>query len=324
MAGNYGKLTGRDDVIFQSYYILEPPVVDQQSYNDLGNLTKYFHKVYIHNAEGAGYEKRFRNQPNIYKLRSPQIRNGIIESIWNQKDREFLVLINANKMKSPLVQLSRKRGSFGFKVTINSDPGTKNIELYSERIRAAVELKKLGDIDLYGYGWDLSLSQISGNIPAAPFSFPWLYLRHRKTLNSSYKGTVKSKHETLGKYKFCICFENAIMPGWITEKIFDCLYVGTVPVYLGAPDIEENVPKECFIDMRNFKDYAGLYNYLKSLSDKDIDSFREAGREFLSSEKFRLFSKERFVDQLEKDLFEVLKAHDINLVGLKGEDKIAG
>ncbi|MCL1721757.1 glycosyltransferase family 10, partial [Vibrio parahaemolyticus] len=51
----------------------------------------------------------------------------------------------------------------------------------------------------------------------------------------SYKGSVESKTHTLKNYKFCICFENAQMiEGYITEKIFDCFFSATVPIYWGA------------------------------------------------------------------------------------------
>jgi hypothetical protein len=42
---------------------------------------------------------------------------------------------------------------------------------------------------------------------------------------------VDSKKNTLEKYKFSICYENARdIPGYITEKIFDCFFAGCVPI----------------------------------------------------------------------------------------------
>ncbi len=96
------------------------------------------------------------------------------------------------------------------------------------------------------------------------------------------------------------------MPGYITEKIFDCFFAGTIPIYLGAPDIEKYIPKDCFIDRRNFAGYGELYTYLQSLTAKDIASFRDAAREYLSSEQYRPFTKENFAAQFEADLLETL------------------
>jgi hypothetical protein len=63
----------------------------------------------------------------------------------------------------------------------------------------------------------------------------------------------------LEKYKFSICYENARdTPGYITEKIFDCFFAGCVPIYWGANNITDHIPKECFIDKRDFEDYKVL------------------------------------------------------------------
>ncbi len=111
-----------------------------------------------------------------------------------------------------------------------------------------------------------------------------------------YRGPAASKSETLGQYTFALCFENMVLKGWITEKIFDCFFVGTIPIYWGAPDIGEHVPPECFIDMRRFASYQELRSYLKSLSKKDIQEYKDNAREYLKSPQFRPFTKEAFVE----------------------------
>ena len=68
-------------------------------------------------------------------------------------------------------------------------------------------------------------------------------------------------------------------------------------MYWGAPDIEQHIPKECFIDMRQFANYAELRSCLKSISPSEIQGYRESARKFLSSEQFRPFSKEVFVER---------------------------
>ena len=46
----------------------------------------------------------------------------------------------------------------------------------------------------------------------------------------------------LAKYKFIIAFENAVCPDYVTEKLWKALQVGAVPIYLGAPNVEEYLP----------------------------------------------------------------------------------
>jgi alpha(1,3/1,4) fucosyltransferase len=319
LISNYRELSKRGEVYLQSFYILEPPVVDPYLYSEIDSLTRYFDKVYVHNTQGVGYEKHFGHQSNLRKFFWPQLENGVIEPLWNNKDRGFLTMISSNKTASPYLQVSRGQNPIGFKISLNKNPGLKDSELYSERIRALAALQGLGTVDLYGYGWDISLYQILRKMPYSQ-SFPYMYWKNRKALRAIYKGAVKSKYETLSRYKFSLCFENMAMPGFITEKIFDCFFVGTIPIYLGAPDVENYMPKSCFIDMRDFDNYAELHSYLSNLSDEDISSFRMAVREYLSSAEYQPFTRERFVEQFEVDLMETLKRNGVNLLGLRVPD----
>lgn len=52
----------------------------------------------------------------------------------------------------------------------------------------------------------------------------------------------KSKIETIGKYKFVLAFENSSEKDYVSEKIFHVLHVGSVPVYMGAPNIDDFLP----------------------------------------------------------------------------------
>ena len=53
--------------------------------------------------------------------------------------------------------------------------------------------------------------------------------RHRNNIGHF----VADKHEWLQNYKFNLCFENAIFPGYLTEKLFDAYNAGCVPIYWG-------------------------------------------------------------------------------------------
>ena len=72
-------------------------------------------------------------------------------------------------------------------------------------------------------------------------------------MSSVYRGSVLVKKDVIRRYRFCICYENAHgLPGYITEKIFDCLVAGVVPVYLGWDGIRDYVPEDTFIDKKPF------------------------------------------------------------------------
>lgn len=74
-----------------------------------------------------------------------------------------------------------------------------------------------------------------------------------------------SKMELYGHYKFVIAFENACAEDYVTEKFFDPLLVGAVPVYWGAPNIGDYAPGDnCFVDVREFQSPYDLALHLKT------------------------------------------------------------
>jgi hypothetical protein len=84
-----------------------------------------------------------------------------------------------------------------------------------------------------------------------------------------------TKFETIAAYQFTLAFENAIAPDYVTEKFFDPLIVGSVPVYLGAPNVAEFAPGErCYIDASNFESPRALAEYLLHLHANDA-AYRE-------------------------------------------------
>ena len=75
------------------------------------------------------------------------------------------------------------------------------------------------------------------------------------------------KLDTMARYKFTVAFENASETDYVTEKFYDPLIVGSIPVYLGAPNIEEFSPGEkCFINVSDFDGPESLSRFLLDLS----------------------------------------------------------
>lgn len=79
-----------------------------------------------------------------------------------------------------------------------------------------------------------------------------------------------SKIDLIAGYKFTLAFENSISVDYVTEKFFDPLIAGSVPVYLGAPNIEQFAPGDhCFINTADFPEPRQLAAYLLALHQDD-------------------------------------------------------
>lgn len=76
----------------------------------------------------------------------------------------------------------------------------------------------------------------------------------------------QTKLETIARYRFTLAFENSIARDNVTEKFYDPLCVGSVPVYLGAPNVSDFAPaKGCYIDVRDFASPRQLAHHLLEL-----------------------------------------------------------
>jgi hypothetical protein len=156
----------------------------------------------------------------------------------------------ARPRKNAMVQIAGNKHSF-----VRS-------ELYSKRREIARWFSRNGALNLDTFG-----------TPAMPVP--------------NYRGRAANKLETLSKYRFALCLENDNHPVWsrgyVTEKIFDCFYAGTVPVYLGAADIDQHIPPDCFIDLRSYDSLTDLDLFLSTMNDETFLGYQAAIAEFLKT-----------------------------------------
>ncbi len=256
----------------------ESPMVVPYIYNNLEKLKKsgIYHKTFFLSRRGLGPRKSAlpvcENPRSLYGEISQGENYGyfnyfeyrdddIISPNFDDPKEKFLVMVNTNAMPHSLVN-----------------------EFYGERLKAIKYFSNKEGFDLYGYGWD--------KMPRHPF-----YFHYGKYVKKVFRGTAADKVKTLSSYKFTLCFENCAYPGYISEKIFDCLAAGSIPIYLGAQDITSLVPESCFIGFRRFSGYSELHEFLLSRTEEDLENYRKSIREFLESSSFRK-SINSFIDEV--------------------------
>jgi alpha(1,3/1,4) fucosyltransferase len=172
-------------------------------------------------------------------------------------------------MKSDLVDFESKKLCTLIAGNLNSNHPN---ELYTERRKLIEFFEKnhSSEIDLYGKWW------------------PETY--------KTYKGAIDNKISCLKYYKFGIAYENIKdIPGYITEKIFNCFQAGCVPVYLGASNIALYIPKSCYIDRRDFDNDTALYEYMQGMTRAQYEQYIENIQKFLTSDQAQKFSSDHFV-----------------------------
>ena len=90
------------------------------------------------------------------------------------------------------------------------------------------------------------------------------------------------------------------LKGYMTEKIIDCFVAGTIPIYLGDPLIQTELPRDSFIDTRDFESLDELDEHIQSISKDRAIKMIESGRAYLQSPKGSLHSYEGFAKNVIK------------------------
>lgn len=85
-------------------------------------------------------------------------------------------------------------------------------------------------------------------------------------------GPVADKHKFLRNFKFNIAFENSMVDGYTTEKIVDAFLGRTVPIYWGNPRVGLDFPKECYVNVLDFKTVSEVIEYIIRI-DKDDELY---------------------------------------------------
>jgi hypothetical protein len=118
--------------------------------------------------------------------------------------------------------------------------------------------------------------------------------RRQRPIEAINRGPVlpNDKLNVIRNYRFAVCYENTRLPGYISEKLFDCLFASCVPVYLGEPNISKFVPAECFIDRSSFATDAALADFLKQMSYSDYMCYIAAMKRFVEGVERQKFGSE--------------------------------
>jgi hypothetical protein len=111
------------------------------------------------------------------------------------------------------------------------------------RLRAIEELREYGEVDVFG----------------------------------AHTGKpIDGKHEASKDYKYMLCFENDLYPGYITEKLLDAYVCETVPLYRGDFGDEAHVNRQSLLNATDFKSLKDFAHHVGTMSESAyLDLFRQ-------------------------------------------------
>jgi hypothetical protein len=238
-----------------------------------------------------------------------------IKTPAHYSQKKFLAAVLANKFYDPsasqtwklrikrwvkrlLLLIYTAHAKMGFKHgRIWGRRGIFFAELHNRRLRLLDFFAGKQKIDLFGKGW--------GNITNLPAKvIPNL----QKNLHLVSKGGVLDKIGTLQNYKFTLCLENMRYPSYVTEKIIDCFIAGSIPLYLGAPDVSKYIPSDCYVDISSFRTENELFDFIHSMPEQTYQACISAGKKFLLSTEGRKYSYEHKAEEFYKAIQSLIQA----------------
>ena len=226
---------------------LEPPVIAWELYYKLPKLSRSFPHVYLF----GGAARRVASTTQFHPLQFPQVR------VLQERDRRRLAAATVpgvdqqQQSYGPLLHALVRSASRGLgQARISQPPAIRRLAgTCTWSACAPPRTLRSAPTSIW--------SARAGSAATRPVP-PEL---HAAVL-PAYRGPVPEKLAVLAAYKFSLCFENSRFPGYVSEKIFDCFFTRTIPIYLGAPDIARYVPPQAFIDLTRFANYADARAYL--------------------------------------------------------------
>ncbi len=269
-------------------YSVESPLTAKRFYHDLRRQVAPFRHVFLF----PGAAPRLASLPTVlHPLRIAMDTRDRL-SLFPWADRSFLVLINSNKRAGSITpglpRAKRWQAEATYWMLQAIDPLLRGRELYADRLAAIRYFSQYEGFHLYGYGWDQPVHRASRATQAAV----------RRANRGAIAPGLRAKRAVLSRYRFAICFENTIFRGYLTEKIFDCLLAGCIPIYWGDPTVTEQIPPACLIDYRQFGDLAELDRYLQQLRPDAAQRYLDAAADFLTSTAYTPFLADTFAAEL--------------------------
>ena len=114
-------------------------------------------------------------------------------------------------------------------------------------------------------------------------------------------GGSAGKIAFLRDYKFNIAFENAALPGYTTEKLYEAMVARCLPIYWGDPLIAQSFNPRSFLNQADYPSAEALIERIIAL-DRDDALYLEYARQpyFHDNRPNAFFRRERILDFFER------------------------
>ena len=172
-------------------------------------------------------------------------------------------------------------------------------ENYSLRRKVALEIE---DLDLYGRQWNngfrakvLTLIKEFKKYGFRIHNIEFLGVKSYFRFFSNYLGEVEDKKEVLSKYKYSVVIENS--SDYLSEKLFDVMFSGCIPIYVGPNLANYEIPDYLYIQAK--PEISDIKEKILNAKSKDYSEWLHKLRIWSMDPKtYNNWSKDLFVSKI--------------------------
>ena len=202
---------------------------------------------------------------------------------WSQREL-FLTMIAANKVAPSTDE------NYGLRRKFARDLDFSDFHLYGALWNESMRLKLRHRLAVTYF----AIRQ--GTLPNLASVYGNLFFKYPRSL-----GFVSDKHEVLKNSKFSLVIENS--DTYVSEKLFDSIINGCIPVYFGPKLSVVGLPDDVAIQ------YDGpdskISQYLEEISEVDIQYRLHAMSQFLNSKDFKeCWLENRVYEKIAREIFD--------------------
>jgi hypothetical protein len=200
--------------IYKIYYTIESPNIRHVAQWDLEFMLNNFNHIITYWKPLLSLGDNFSYFPFIHRF-----------DFYNENDTSNIIT-NKNNSKNICIILENR--PFNMEYSINNI-GLKSLDY----LRAEYALNLGKRIYCYGDTWE----QYSDKVNFCKAKNRFL--------------DCERVVDIMKGYTFVLIIENCNANGYVSEKIYDCLTVGAIPLYYGNNNEILKIPKSCYIDLKN-------------------------------------------------------------------------
>ena len=80
-------------------------------------------------------------------------------------------------------------------------------------------------------------------------------------------GEEENTSQWISRYRFCLCYENAVTLNYISEKLLHALFGGTIPIYSGGTNVGDYFNKRRFVCVDDYENADAVMQEIRRLNE---------------------------------------------------------